>query len=95
MKETEEKIQNEVAIVKTEFGTIQEKLQTNLKNLENEISLKNLEIEKFSTKCSLLESELDRFRKGNITMDDMHTSKLFVLEKNLESTFQKLVRKIL
>lgn len=91
VKETEEKIRNEVSKVKLMYTKKQDNLLEDLKNLENEISMKNLDIEKFSMKCSLLENELDRFKKGNISMDDMHTSKLLVLEKNMESTFQKLV----
>lgn len=91
MKETEGKINHEVAMVKKECAKKEESFQTEIRKLEKEISLKLLENEKNSTKCSLLDHELERFRKGNITMDDMHTSKLLLLEKNLESTFQKLV----
>lgn len=91
MKETEEKIKSEVAQIKIEYTKKVESLQVELKKVESEVLMKNLEIEKYSTKCSLLENELDRFKKGNFTIDDMHTSKLLVLEKNLESTFQKLV----
>lgn len=94
VKETEEKVKNEAYKLKTEHEKKQEIFQVELKKFENEIAVKNLEIEKHSTKCSLLENEMDRFRKGNITMDDMHTSKLLVLEKNLESTFQKLVSRV-
>lgn len=91
VKETEEKIRNEISKVKFEYTEKQDDLRAELKNLESEISTKNLEIEKLSMKCSLLENELDRFRKGNISMDDIHSSKLLVLEKNMETTFQKLV----
>lgn len=93
-KETEDKIKNEISKAKIEFISKQENFKLEMQRLENEVSMRILENEKISMKCSLLESELERFRKGNVTMDEFHTSKLLVLEKNLESTFQKLVREI-
>lgn len=92
VRETEDKIKNEVNTLKIEYNFKYERLLKDLKITEEEIKSKSLEIEKYSTKCKLLENEIEKFQKGIFNIDDSRTSKLLVLEKNLESTFQKLVR---
>lgn len=91
VEETEEKIKNEVNKLKIEYNFKQEQLSKDLKIAEEEIKAKFLEIEKYSTKCKLLENEIEKFQRGIFNIDENRTSKLLILEKNLESTFQKLV----
>lgn len=91
VEETEEKIKNEVNKLKIEYNFKQEQLSKDLKIAEEEIKAKFLEIEKYSTKCKLLENEIEKFQRGIFNIDENRISKLLILEKNLESTFQKLV----
>ncbi|XP_018565268.1 uncharacterized protein PFB0765w-like [Anoplophora glabripennis] len=91
VRETENKIKNEVNKLKIEHNFKQEQLLKDLKVAEEEIKTKSLEIEKYTTKCKLLENEIEKFQRGIFNIDESRTSKLLVLEKNLESTFQKLL----
>ncbi|KAI4463963.1 hypothetical protein MML48_4g00006719 [Holotrichia oblita] len=57
--------------------------------LYREKQAKELEKEKNTSK--VLEERLDIIQKGNLTIETSSTSKLLMLEKNLESTFQNLL----
>ncbi|CAH1956910.1 unnamed protein product [Acanthoscelides obtectus] len=91
VKDTEFKIKVEVANVKSQYDKRCQELEDMLRTAQEELRIKSLEIEKYQTKCELFESELDKFRKGNYDFSESNGSKLLILEKNLESTFQKLL----
>ncbi|KAJ8984432.1 hypothetical protein NQ317_012495 [Molorchus minor] len=91
IKETEDKIKHEVAKTKFEYNLKCEQFLKDLKAAHDEISTKQLEIEKYTTKCMLLEKEIEKIQKGTLNIDESRTSKLLILEKNLEQTFQKLL----
>ncbi|KAJ8952045.1 hypothetical protein NQ318_010955, partial [Aromia moschata] len=81
MSEAEEKIKNEASKVKSEYNLKYEQLEKDLKATQDKVASKHLEIEKFSTKCMLLENEIEKIRRGNLNIDDSKTSKLLILEK--------------
>lgn len=56
--------------------------------------LKNtkFELEKCNLKCKSFEREISILQKGDTQTKESGMSKLLILEKNLESTFQKLVK---
>lgn len=91
IKEADEKIKNEVEIIKKQYNENLKKLLDDIKELKTELNSKNFELQKVTRECKMLEEEISRRKQGNILMDDSNTSKLIVLEKNLESSFQKLV----
>ncbi|VEN38104.1 unnamed protein product [Callosobruchus maculatus] len=91
VRDTENKIRIEVATVTVACDKKCQELGDTLRTAQEELKMKSLEIEKYQTKCELFESELDKFRKGNYDFSDSNASKLLILEKNLESTFQKLL----
>nr|CAI5847178.1 unnamed protein product [Callosobruchus analis] len=91
VRNTENKIKMEVASVTAQCDKKCQELGEMLRMAQEELRMKSLEIEKYQTKCELFESELDKFRKGNYDFSDSNASKLLILEKNLESTFQKLL----
>nr|CAH7767584.1 unnamed protein product [Callosobruchus chinensis] len=91
VRDTECKIKIEVANVTAQYDKKCQELGDMLRASQEELKMKSLEIEKYQTKCELFESELDKFRKGNYDFSDSNASKLLILEKNLESTFQKLL----
>ncbi|KAG5898615.1 hypothetical protein JTB14_020991 [Gonioctena quinquepunctata] len=91
LKEMEEKMCNEITRIKSEYSGRYEDLTNKYNKVQDEMKVKSLEIEKFATKCALLENVIDKFRKGDGNIHDTNISKLLILEKNLESTFQKLL----
>nr|XP_023016021.1 hyaluronan-mediated motility receptor-like [Leptinotarsa decemlineata] len=91
MKEMEEKVTNQVEAVKLEYNKRYEVLMAKYNTALEDLKVKSLEIEKFSAKCSFLENEMEKFRRGDVTIQDTNISKLLILEKNLETTFQKLL----
>lgn len=91
MEEAAEKIKSETGKTREECDLKIKEVQKVTKKLKEELNAKNIELEKCIREGKLLEEELERIRKGNICIDESNTSKLLILEKNLESTFQKLV----
>lgn len=91
LKESSEKLDHDVGQVKQEYQSKIETLQQTIDTTQKELNNKNEELEKHSKEYKYLENELERIKKGNVVIDDTCTNRLFVLEKNLESTFQKLV----
>lgn len=92
VNEMEEKVKNEVELIDTKYNIKFKKAKMDVDNLKEELTTKNDEINKYKKELKTLEEDLQRISKGNITIDESNTSKLLILEKNLESTFQKLVR---
>ncbi|CAH0559965.1 unnamed protein product [Brassicogethes aeneus] len=91
MKESQEKLLKETAEIRQEYNKKILEMEQELKDSQNDLKIKAFEIEKLSGKCSILECEIERVLKGNTHIDESGTSKLLVLEKNLETTFQKLL----
>lgn len=92
--ETKEKVKNEIEINEAKYKIKLTKINLDLDSLKEDLALKNEELNKTKKEFKSLEDELNRIKKGNICIDDSNTSKLLILEKNLESTFQKLVREV-
>lgn len=89
--ETREKVKNEVELIETKYKLKLKKVHLDCDHLKEQIAEKSQEIFACKRNGKILEEELERFKKGNITLDESNTTKLLLLEKNLESTFQKLV----
>lgn len=89
VQEAEAKTRAEINQIKTESQAKCNNLQQELVKAKDEIQSKNFEIEKQSFKQEALQKEIEVLQKGRNVESDM--SKLLVLEKHLESTFQKLV----
>lgn len=68
-----------------------EELLNQLMESQSEIKKKSLEIEQISAKCRFLEDEVNKLQKVTNDSGDSSCSKLLLLQKNFESTFQKLV----
>lgn len=62
-----------------------------MRQMESNLNDKNLDLEQQIRRNKMVEEEMMFLKKGNVCVDDSTTSKLLILEKNLESTFQKLV----
>lgn len=92
MKEADEKIKKEKELIKEQYNENLSELVKDMRQIKSNLNDKNLDFEQQIRRNKMLEEEMQALRKGNITMDDdSTTSKLLILEKNLESTFQKLV----
>ncbi|GLV36091.1 hypothetical protein CBL_01855 [Carabus blaptoides fortunei] len=91
IKEADEKIKNEVEVIKKQYNENLRRLLDDINELKMESNSKNLELQKVTRGCKILEEEISRRNQGSVLMDDSNTSKLLVLEKNLESSFQKLL----
>ncbi|XP_066150235.1 sodium channel and clathrin linker 1-like isoform X2 [Euwallacea fornicatus] len=91
VKESHEKIKSENDKVRNEFSDKQKVFLDDLATAHNEIKNKISELEAATKKCALLENEIERMHKGHCNIDESGMNKLLVLEKNLESTFQKLL----
>lgn len=89
VQEAELKTRAEINEIKSESQVKLNQLQQELVNAKEEIQNKNFEIEKHFFKQEALQKEIEILQKGRNIESDL--SKLLVLEKNLESTFQKLV----
>ncbi|XP_060530717.1 sodium channel and clathrin linker 1-like [Cylas formicarius] len=90
-KKYEERIKNETGIIKDECNRKLKELTEELAQTQNEVKRKSLEIENQAKNVILLEHEVQRLQAGNLSFNESNTSKLLVLEKNLEATFQKLL----
>ncbi|XP_018331271.1 golgin subfamily A member 5-like isoform X2 [Agrilus planipennis] len=64
-----------------------------IKALKDELATKSLQLEKFKNECEILHEEVKRIRQGNAYIDETNTSRLLILEKNMEATFQKLKKR--
>jgi len=91
IEETNSKLKQELEQSKQHYSDKLNKIKKDMKNVLQDLETKGNELEKHRNMSKVLEEEVERLRKGNINFDESHTSKLLVLEKNLESTFQKLV----
>ncbi|KAH1019245.1 hypothetical protein HUJ04_009090 [Dendroctonus ponderosae] len=91
VQESQEKIQRETDRIKLEFGQKQKSLLDKLEQAQKESRNQSAEIEALNKKRILLESELERIHRGHCSNEESDINKLLVLEKNLESTFQKLL----
>lgn len=91
VKESHEKITSETNKIKAELNERQRAILEELSQAHNEIKIKTSELQAAKDKSALLEKEIERMHKGHCSIDENEINKLLVLEKNLESTFQKLV----
>lgn len=91
VNECKEKIKHETNRITAEHNKKQKALLEEMSRGHNEIKNKSSEIEALNKKCGLLEAEIERMHKGHCIIEESDINKLLVLEKNLESTFQKLV----
>lgn len=91
IQEANKKVQSDLDTAKKQYLEKVQKLKTDMKNLSEFLKQKDLELEKEKNTSKILEEKLDIIQKGNITIETSSTSKLLLLEKNLESTFQNLV----
>lgn len=91
VKESQEKITSETNKTKAELNERQRAILEELSQAHNEIKIKTSELQAAKDKSALLEKEIERMHKGHCSIDESEINKLLVLEKNLESTFQKLV----
>jgi Skp family chaperone for outer membrane proteins len=89
--ETNHKAQKDIECLKNIHEEKLHKLEEEVQAVHQELDKKNIELNKYTNECKLMEDEIARIKKGNLQIDDSNTSKLLILEKNLESTFQKLV----
>lgn len=89
--ETELKAKAEISEIKSECQIKLNELQQKLGKAKEEIRNKTFEIEKCLVKQEGLLKEIEIMRKGSSQNVDSDVNKLLLLEKNLESTFQKLV----
>lgn len=91
VEETKEKVKNEVEVIEAKYNVKLRKINIDTESLKEELKLKNEEVAKHKKGYKMLEEDFERIKKGNINLDESNTTKLLILEKNLESTFQKLV----
>lgn len=91
MDETSDKVKNEVEMIEAKYKIKFHNVSLELDDVKEKLTSKNNEILKYKRECKILEEQLERINKGCINIDESKTSKLLILEKNLESTFQKLV----
>ncbi|XP_044254488.1 paramyosin-like [Tribolium madens] len=80
-----------VRSIRTDHETRLEQMRQALEANQELVRVKEMEIETYAKKCALLENQIEDFRKNRTYVDDGGTSKILVLEKNLENTFQKLL----
>lgn len=88
---TKDKVKNEIEIIETKYLVKLKKVNIDVDSMKEELTLKCEEISQHKKEYKILEEEFERIKKGNINLDESSTTKLLILEKNLESTFQKLV----
>ncbi|RZC36122.1 sodium channel and clathrin linker 1-like, partial [Asbolus verrucosus] len=74
--------------------TIKNEHDQKLDKVLNDLKESQEEVKNYSKKCTFLEEEIERLHKGQVYIDESSTSKLLMLEKNLENTFQKLVSEL-
>lgn len=91
VQEVEAKAKAEISEVTSECQAKLNLLQQELVKAKEEMQNKNFEIEKHVLKQQNLQREIEIIQKGSSQSIEGDMNKLLVLEKNLESTFQKLV----
>ncbi|KRT82709.1 hypothetical protein AMK59_3856, partial [Oryctes borbonicus] len=91
VEEANKKAQTELDSAKKQYIEKAQKLKSDMRNLTEFLKQKDLELEKERNAAKVLEEKLDIVQRGNLSIETSSTSKLLLLEKNLESTFQKLV----
>lgn len=91
LHESETKAKEKIPEIKSEYGSQVKQLEEELSKTKAKIQIKNLEIEKNVFKLEALQKQIDFLQTGTSQNRESDMNKLLVLEKNLESTFQKLV----
>ncbi|GJQ77354.1 hypothetical protein Trydic_g20764 [Trypoxylus dichotomus] len=91
VEEANKKAQVELDLAKRQYIEKAQKLKADMKNLTEFLKQKDFELEKEKNAAKVLEEKLDIMQKGNVSIETSSTSKLLLLEKNLETTFQKLL----
>lgn len=91
IEEANKKMYAELELAKKQYIEKAQILKTDMKDLTEFLKRKDLELEKERNAAKVLEEKLDIIQKGNLSIETSSTSKLLMLEKNLETTFQKLV----
>ncbi|CAG9857319.1 unnamed protein product [Phyllotreta striolata] len=95
LNDIKEKFDRETARIKQEASKQRDALLKEIDSAKQRLDAKSIEIEKFHTKSIVLQNNIDKLlstgSNANAIDDNTATSKLLVLEKNLESTFQKLL----
>lgn len=85
------KAKAEINEIKSECGVKLKHLEEQLRKAKEEIQIKHFEIEKHVCKLEVLQRQIEFLQSGTNQNRESDMNKLLVLEKNLESTFQKLV----
>ncbi|KAL1490009.1 hypothetical protein ABEB36_013924 [Hypothenemus hampei] len=89
--EFKKKIIDDRNTLESVFSAKEVYLTENLEKANKEIHDKNNKIDSLNKKIAVLENEIDRIHKGHCSLEERDSNKLLILEKNLESTFQKLL----
>lgn len=85
-------MKREVEATKAQHHSELSKVKTEVKLFQGEINNKNVQLEVREKEMALLKQEIERMKKnGGYYVNESQISKLILLEKNLETTFQKLV----
>lgn len=91
VNEIKDKFKNDISKVREDANRKYEILLNDFNKITDELKIKSLEIEKYQTKSVILQNQVDKLLTGGINVEESQTSKLLILEKNLEATFQKLL----
>ncbi|XP_044749847.1 desmoplakin-like [Coccinella septempunctata] len=93
IENAELKLKSEVDQVKSDFNTNLKTVLDDLKKAHSDSVVKQNEINTYAKQCALLENEIERLqtKRGRTEEEEDGNSKLLILEKNLEKTFQKLL----
>lgn len=91
IQENDLKVKAEINQIRVECSMKLNQLREELTKAKEEMLNKNFELEKAVLKNEALQKEIEILQKGTSQSVDSDLNKLLVLEKNLESTFQKLV----
>lgn len=89
--EFEETLSRKVNSVANEYEEKLKKFNSLHRKAVEDFKNSTFELEKRNLKCESLEREISILQKGDSQTAESSMSKLLILEKNLESTFQKLV----
>ncbi|XP_056635172.1 sodium channel and clathrin linker 1-like [Diorhabda sublineata] len=91
IKEVQEKCMKETDSIKEQAEFRYKDILKCLENTQDELKEKVVQNEKLQAKNIILQNEIDKFSTRGVDSEESKTSKLLILEKNLESTFQKLL----
>lgn len=89
--EFEDTIAKKVNTLTKEYSDELKKAELQNNKVQEDLKNSKFELEKCSLKCEALEREISILKTGDSQTVESSMSKLLVLDKNLESTFQKLV----